>query len=410
MPIVADSTHPESIPVSRAGDTQNEPFDVARVAARVVEQLGETAIARDRAGGVPKRERDIIRRSGLLRLIIPREQGGTGASWPEALSVVRKIGEVDGSLAHLYGFQHLLLATLRLFGEKGQYEPLFTATAEREWFWGNALNPLDTRATIDPSGSGFVIEGKKSFASGAGDSDMLVVSANRPSDGKLLIAAIPTKREGITVLGDWDNMGQRQTDSGTVEFRQVRVEAAELLTTPGPLGTPFASLRPCIAQLTLANVYLGIAQGALAEARRVTASRGAAWFLSGVERATDDPYVLHHFGELWLELEAARLLTDAAAANLDDAWRQGESLTAERRGECAVAVALAKAKTTRAGLDVVHRMFEVTGARATTAREDLDRFWRNLRTHTLHDPVDYKLRELGRYFVLGEAPKPSFYS
>ena len=55
-------------------------------------------------------------------------------------------------------------------------------------------------------------------------------------------------------------------------------------------------------------------------------------------------------------------------------------------------------------------MFEVTGARATTAALRLDRFWRNLRVHTLHDPLDYKLRELGDWALNGNLPPPSFYS
>ncbi|MFX7922474.1 hypothetical protein ABTK16_19210 [Acinetobacter baumannii] len=55
-------------------------------------------------------------------------------------------------------------------------------------------------------------------------------------------------------------------------------------------------------------------------------------------------------------------------------------------------------------------MFELTGARATSARYGLDRFWRNARVHTLHDPVDYKLRDLGRHALSGEWPEPTAYS
>jgi alkylation response protein AidB-like acyl-CoA dehydrogenase len=55
-------------------------------------------------------------------------------------------------------------------------------------------------------------------------------------------------------------------------------------------------------------------------------------------------------------------------------------------------------------------MFDPAGARATSARLGLDRFWRNLRTHTLHDPVDYKRRDLGRWYLTGAWPTPSFYS
>jgi alkylation response protein AidB-like acyl-CoA dehydrogenase len=65
---------------------------------------------------------------------------------------------------------------------------------------------------------------------------------------------------------------------------------------------------------------------------------------------------------------------------------------------------------TQAGLDVTQRLFEVTGARATSAHAGFDRFWRNIRTHSLHDPLDYKLNDLGEWFLNNRAPKPSFYS
>jgi hypothetical protein len=52
----------------------------------------------------------------------------------------------------------------------------------------------------------------------------------------------------------------------------------------------------------------------------------------------------------------------------------------------------------------------VTELSATAARYGLDRFWRNARTHTLHDPLDYKLRDIGNWALHGQWPTPSFYS
>jgi alkylation response protein AidB-like acyl-CoA dehydrogenase len=75
-----------------------------------------------------------------------------------------------------------------------------------------------------------------------------------------------------------------------------------------------------------------------------------------------------------------------------------------------LAVFSAKVNATRAGLDVTTRIFEVAGARATTAKLRMDRFWRNLRVYTLHDPVDYKLKDLGDWALNGQYPTPSFYA
>lgn len=85
-------------------------------------------------------------------------------------------------------------------------------------------------------------------------------------------------------------------------------------------------------------------------------------------------------------------------------------LTARERGELAEWVASAKVVTTDTGLRVTAGVFEVTGAKATASKVGLDRFWRDLRTHTLHDPVSYKNRELGRYFLLNEVPEPTWYT
>jgi alkylation response protein AidB-like acyl-CoA dehydrogenase len=384
--------------------------DAVSIAQGLAEQFLATAVERDRRGGTPKRERDLIRQSGLLSLSIPSEHGGWGAPWSEVMQVVRTFARVDGSIAHVFGFQHLMLATARLFGQREQWQPLFEGTAAHAWFWGNALNPLDTRTTLRREGGELSITGQKSFCSGSLDSDMLIVSALRPPETRLAIAAIPTGRAGITVRDDWDNMGQRQTDSGSVEFENVRIDARELLDQPGPLGSVFASLRPCIAQLTFANVYLGLAEGALEHAKSYTKSSRRPWLSSGVSSAADDPYVLHRYGDMWVNLESARVLTDRAGHELSRAWALGDELTPQGRGQAAIAIATAKVSTTRVGLDVASQVFDVMGARSTTYGAGLDRFWRNLRTHTLHDPVDYKLRELGRYALAGELPTPSFYS
>lgn len=387
-----------------------EPASTLDIADHVANALAQTAAVRDEKGGTPKHERDLLRESGLLKLLIPTELGGSNASWSEISAVVRRLAQVDGSIAHVFGFQHLLLATLRLFAAPEQWRPWFAQTASNNWFWGNALNPLDPRTTLRWRGDEGVVQGEKSFCSGALDSDMLIASALDEQTGKLAIFAIPTARAGIQLHEDWNNIGQRQTDSGSARFEGVLVGRHELLATPGPLGSTFASLRPCIAQLTLANIYLGIAQGAFQAARSFTSTESKAWFASGVSSASDDPYVLRTYGELWSELEAARALTDEAGRALDQAWKQGDALEPSQRAAASIAIALAKVKTTRAGLEVTERMFEVMGARATAGKARLDRFWRNLRTHTLHDPIDYKLRDIGAWALSDIPPTPSFYS
>ncbi len=95
---------------------------------------------------------------------------------------------------------------------------------------------------------------------------------------------------------------------------------------------------------------------------------------------------------------------------LQAAWEKEHQLTAQERGECAIAIATAKVAATRVGLDITSRMFEVMGARATAASYGFDRYWRNIRTFTIHDPVDYKVRAVGNWALNGQLPTPDFYS
>ncbi|WP_284207367.1 acyl-CoA dehydrogenase family protein, partial [Chitiniphilus shinanonensis] len=361
-------------------------------------------------GGTPKAEGDTLRASGLLRLAIPARFGGGGGDWPTVMRTVRLLATSDSSVAHVYAFHHLMLATVRLFSRPEQWQPWFEHTAAHDWFWGNALNPLDERTVARRFDGWREFSGRKSFCSGATDSEMLIASALDQDTRQLLVAAVPTLRSGISVHADWDNIGQRQTDSGSVDFERVRVEEHEILADPGPLSTPFSCLRPLLAQLILANIYLGIAEGAYQDARHYTLNEARPWHRAQVEQSWQDPYVLNHYGEFWAGLEGVRSLIERAAAHFEAAWRQGEALDEAGRGEVALAIAAAKVAATRVGLDVTSRMFDVTGARSTHAGLRLDRHWRNLRTHTLHDPVDYKLRELGEWALLQHYPTPSFYS
>lgn len=373
-------------------------------------ELASTAAQRDQQGGHAAHEKAAIARAGLLPLVIPPQYGGVGASWTDAFAAVRSIAAVDSSLGHLLAFQYLQTATVYLYASDAQRERFLRPTAELGWWWGNAVNPLDHRLHARRSGSGWVLDGEKGFCSGTLGSNMMVVSAHDESTGKPVIAVVPTARYGITVRDDWHPIGQRQTDSASVQFRHVQVAEDEVLAGPETAFTPYQTLRSCLAQNVLVNLYTGIAAGALDEARKHTLQSSRPWFTSGVERVADDPYQIHRFGEMRVQWLAAEALADRAIQRLDRAWRKGPALTADERAEVSLATAEAKVVAHRAALFIGQELFEATGARSTKAALALDRFWRNARTHTLHDPIDYKLRAIGRYALEGLLPDATVYS
>jgi alkylation response protein AidB-like acyl-CoA dehydrogenase len=401
---MSSSVQPLRVPESHA------PADPLALAAGLAEQFAASAVERDRAGGHAAHERELIRDSGLLTLSIPTEFGGQGAPWSTVYEVIRILARADSALAHLFGFHHLQLAGIALYGTAVQQRNLYTASVQQGLFWGNALNPLDRRTRARATPGGYLLDGVKSFASGSVGSDWLTISAWDETAGAALIAVLPTRQPGVMVEADWDAFGQRQTDSGTVRFDKVYLPSALVLQAPGQAPTAQATLRSQVAQLVMTNLYLGIAQGAFEAARDYTLEQSRPWFASGVNDATHDPFIQHRYGDLWLKLRPAAVLADHAGQLLDAAFAKGAALNAQERGEVAVAGAEAKVLAHRAALEIGNQMFELTGARSTSSRFGFDRYWRNARVHTLHDPVDYKLRDLGRYALEGRLPEPTPYS
>jgi alkylation response protein AidB-like acyl-CoA dehydrogenase len=132
--------------------------------------------------------------------------------------------------------------------------------------------------------------------------------------------------------------------------------------------------------------------------------------LSGITEATAEPYVLATYGGFSARLQAVAALAEKAADHLDAALARGTELTWEERGDLAVEVAALKVVSTETALDVTAGIFEVTGARSSANHYGFDRFWRNVRTHTLHDPVAYKRREVGEYYLNGTRPEFTLYT
>ena len=392
-----------------------EPVPVTTKSTRdldgLLEALRATAAQRDRDGGHAAEEKQWIADAGLLTLAVPREFGGAGARWTDIYQTIRAIATVDSALAHLLGFQCLQVVSVDVWGNDAQRARYLRGTVEAQWWWGNAVNPLDTRlvATATADG-GYRIDGTKGFCSGTRGSQMMTVSAHDPATGKPVFGVVPTTRAGITVHDDWNPIGQRQTDSGSVSFEHVTLAPDEVLHRSEVPPTPRATLRTLVSQLVLTNLFVGIAQGALEEARRYVTQHGRPWITSGVATATDDPYVIQRFGEMRLQAVSAEALATRAAEALDDAWQKGAALTADERAHVALATSEAKIVAHRAALEVSENIFDACGARATGAPLALDRFWRNARVHTLHDPLDYRVRDVGRYALSGTLPEVSLYT
>ncbi|MGH3373872.1 MAG: acyl-CoA dehydrogenase family protein [Actinoallomurus sp.] len=391
--------------------TTGEWFDRGR---QIAEILVVDAAQRDKEGKPPHREVELLKDSGLVTLLGPKAHGGGGETWPTALRVCREISKADGSIGQLLGYHYLWAWATRFFGTEEQIAQEEERYTRNRYFYSGAINPRDKDIVASDDGDTLRLNGGKSFASGSLVSDLTCLTGAL-EDGRRLFAIVDSKSPGLVYNNDWNNMGQRLTESGSITTTDLVLPWSAAIGYVDKKITPmvYSSLSLLTLQLVMTNMYLGIAEGAVESAAEYTRTTTRPWPYGGddKEAATDEWYILEAYGDFRSRLWAAEALIDRVNEELADLLHgKREAVTFGQRGEVAVRISAAKQRIIREGLDICSRIFEVMGARSTGAGYGFDRFWRNLRVHSLHDPVAYKVREVGRYALLGELPQPSFYS
>lgn len=416
--MTADLTAPAGTAAGGWTDRPTTPDGWLDRARQVATTLAADAVARDRALAVPTGEVRLLKESGLVTLLGPVEHGGAGQDWTTALRVIRAVSAGDGSIGQLLGYHYLWFWAVRLVGTPEQIAVVEEHATREQWFFGGAVNPRDADLVIADEGETLVFRGEKSFSTGGRVSDVTVLEGVIEGTDRHVFAIVPTDQPAIRFKGDWDTLGQRLTESGGVVIDGVRVpwEAAAgyVRTDAGWEFRPrvYNTLNVPLIQLIFVNLYLGIAEGALATAATYTRDRTRPWpYTPDVkESASQEFYILETYGDLRAKLWAAEALAERAATLIEAINAHADTVTPQERGEAEVVIAAAKQVAIDVGLEVATRVYDVTGARATASSVGLDIHWRNLRTHSLHDPIAHKRAEVGRYALLGELPAPSWYT
>jgi alkylation response protein AidB-like acyl-CoA dehydrogenase len=391
--------------------TSEEWLDRAR---RVAQLLAVDVVRREREARPPHAEVQLLKDAGLVTLLGPKAEGGAGERWSTALRVCREVSKADASVGQLLGYHYLWAWAVRFFGTEAQIAQQEALYTRNSYFYGGAINPRDKDVVAIDEGDTLRLNGKKSFASGSVVSDLTCLLGNL-EDGRPVFMIVDSKSAGLVYNDDWDNMGQRLTESGSVTISDVVIPWSAAIGYFGKQIKPmvYNSLSLLTLQLIMTNIYQGIAEGGMEAAAEYTRTTTRPWPYGGdnKESATDEWYILEAYGDFRSTLWSTEALIDRVNEELSALLHEPrEAVTFSQRGEAAVRIAAAKQRIIKEGLDVCSRMFDVMGARATAARYGFDRFWRDLRTHSLHDPVAYKQREVGRYALLGEPPEPSFYT
>ena len=373
------------------------------IAKDLAAEFRKGASERDRERVWPLVELDAFSQSGLWSINVPKEYGGPELSYVTLNRVIAIISEADPSLGQIPQNHLGVVAAIRTVADEDQKRLLFAEVLKGTRF-GNAFSEFGSKRAVDfqtsfiDAGDHVIVNGRKFYSSGALLAHLVPIVA-LDDQGRAWYAIADRGAEGLSVIDDWSSFGQRTTLSGTVTLENVKVPKTHLI--PGYKGYEEPSADGAIFQVIQAAVDLGIARAAIADTIDFVRTKSRAWVDSGQDHAWEDPYTIQAIGDLKIRERAAGALLDIAGEKIDRAVAAPE---VESVAEAQVATAEAKVLTTELAIAASNKLFELAGTRSTLAEHNLDRHWRNARTHTLHDPVRWKYAILGNYYLNGVNP------
>lgn len=387
------------------GDGGNDQLALLTQICRT--DIAPYALEVDRSGRFPTEAIDALRRGGFLTLGIGKDYDGMGGEFGGdyllAYRALEEIAKSCTSAAQIFAVHMASCAQIAALGTEEQKRRLLGGVTAEGELWGACANELGlvapgSRPVAHKIDGGYVVDSKECFStSSTGAARFLLWAAEQDGDPihNLFVMAVARDTPGVEIIVDLEGMGQRGAGCGTTRFSKVFVPMRDVIggevnafyRAPAALGPMF--------QLGFAVICLGAAEGAFSEACGYLVSRRS--LLRAVSRIAEDPIVQLKVGDTESRLAAARLLAYDAARRLEAVERDPD-----RRVEAALAVYKAKVFTTEVALAATHDAFGWCGTSATLAGNKFEMFWRNIRTLTLHAPVDRRREAIGQA-VLGIA-------
>jgi alkylation response protein AidB-like acyl-CoA dehydrogenase len=373
-------------------------------------KFGPRAAEYDKEACFPKEDfRDLLQ-AGLLSAALPTQFGGLGLG-PYRRNVLtlwlvtKEIAKADLSLARCWEGHVNSLVLLDGLGNEEQKKRWFNGVLQNGEIWvawsgepqvRAASDTLSFGTTTTKVDGGYIVDGRKAFATSAGGANwaILLVSTAGPGgarhrngsvDSQLLLAC-DLSDPSISIDRSWWNpLGMRGSASHVVLFNRTFLPESSLIGRPGQYLLD--GWQTCFIP-HYAATFLGAAEAAYDFALAEVTSQGK----------VQDPYVQHHIGQSAMNVETAYLWLQHVARM----WDTG------RYSEAQLAGSRARHIIEHLAEDTVKRCIRACGARSLNRPSPLERIYRDLSFYVRHDNDDHILATVGKS-VLGQDHDPSFY-
>lgn len=380
--------------------------DYEKVAAKyrpIFEKIAEGAVEREKNRILPYEQINLLKQAGFGALRVPVKFGGDGVSIPQLFQLLIELAQADSNIVQaLRG--HFAFVEDRLNAHKFESQELWFKRFVQGDLAGNAWTEIgqvkigDVITRVTQKGNQLLVNGKKYYSTGTIFADWVDLFAYDETTDQHVIAAISRHASGVEVLDDWDGFGQRTTGSGTLTLNDVAIERDHIL----PFDQRF-KYQTAFYQVFHLATLAGIAHAAVATFVYEVQKRDRIFSHGNADLVRNDPQILQVIGKASAQAYASESITIRTAEALQRAYishfGESEVKNIQANNDAELESSQGQVVISELVLDLTSQLFNSLGASASTTAKQLDRFWRNARVVSSHNPLIYKEKVIGDWEV-----------
>lgn len=349
------------------------------LSADMLQQLAQQALDAEQHGQLPPATVDILRASGVTRMLQPRDWGGMESHPAQFMQAVMTIAAHNPSAGWVAGVVGVHAWEAALNDER-LLNDIWRDDASN-WI----ASPYAPMGVATPHENGYRLSGRWTFSSGTDHCQWIVLGAlTADASGKPLhppqVMHVMLPRADYTIVpGSWQVMGLQGTGSKDVTVQDAFIPAYRCLSTKTLMSGAAYDTAPCKSHLyrmpwssifpnAITAAVLGICDGALQAALALAKARV---LQSKTQQA--DPFLLVMLGEAATEIRASQALLLANVSAAYEAAASNRPLSLEQRAANRSEQVRGAWRAVRAVNDIFNR----SGGGALKTDSPLHRFWRD---------------------------------
>ena len=347
---------------------------------------------------------EAMRRGGLAAATAPQELGGLGVeTLLDYAAGINRLGRGDGATA-LAANMHIFLTW---FVNRDWRRALATGNKSEATRWEQLLRDIAGGRKVlaalatEPGhdlmhpvtearrgDGGWLLTGRKSFATGSETADVLIVTCRYQADAETWRSAsayLAANSQGVTNMKNWDALGMRGSGSHDVMLKDCFVSEVDFADS-GPWGDYDEGnlAGNFVGTLGLVAVFLGISEAArdiILESLRRHRPLGRR---PAIERSA----IQHTVGEMEIDLAASRAMLERTAQEMDAffAAHLNEDLPIQGMHEINCDFQCTKWFVNRKAIEIVDRALTLSGGFGYLSKSTLSRLYRDVRAGPFMQP------------------------